>query len=382
MPMSDSLQTPQGNVNRLPPEPLDERRRRWINLLRNHHYEPVILDILNDELPKYTTSRAIDPTDLVSHARQCALILASAPRVFFAAVEGTLVSGILHDTDLIADYATMQQRSCRQPSIYIHLLADDQGIAPTPNQYIVIRDMMQNYVSGDQPEHVYHIDNVTPPAVTVNASSGGYRKYLHTQSTDRSPRRVATLETFRKGITLRCAKTPAHLHDTPFSHPPSEVGYALNVHKRLKQHRARQSSNYIMNLVEDICTHLFRTTVFSQHFKMHQFIIYLIFRPSQAAIAEIFCSGLLQCWIDNGGGFNSYPAGRSVGSSERVSRESWLDHERVTRETSPLEERTEVLKERAEVWRKVLGMEDGDNGTAGAEVEEPKEGVDDIMDVG
>jgi hypothetical protein len=75
----------------------DARRHRWVHLLGSQHYEPVIYDVLSDELPKYTNSRAIDPADIVSHIRECALILASAPKVFLAAVEGNLVSRMILD---------------------------------------------------------------------------------------------------------------------------------------------------------------------------------------------------------------------------------------------------------------------------------------------
>jgi hypothetical protein len=109
-----------------------------------------------------------------------------------------------------------------------------------------------------------------------------------------------------------------------------------------------------MNLIEDICTYLYRTKILTQHFRMHQFIIYLVFRPSQVAIAEIFCSGLLQCWVDGVGGFNAYPAGRSVASARKVSLGEWATHETVTRQTSLLGKRMEVMKERAEIWRKAL----------------------------
>jgi hypothetical protein len=123
-----------------------------------------------------------------------------------------------------------------------------------------------------------------------------------------------------------------------------------------------------MNLTEDICTHLHNTGQYSQLFRMHQFIIYLIFRPTQASIAEIFCSGLLQVWIDGGGGFNGYPAGRSNRSAREVGDEEWVDHERWVRVNSRLVENVRMQVRRSEdvglvelneraarVWREVLG---------------------------
>ena len=358
---TDSNQKQQGHIDTPPPETLDERRRRWVHLLRTQHYEPVIIDLLSEELPKYVNSCVVDPADMVMHTRECALILASASRIFFAAVEGNLVSLMDQDTNLQAEYAFIQQRACHQPSIYIHVLTDDEGNAPTPNQYLIIRNTIQDYRSQEDSGLAYNIDNITPPLVSLEASTQGYRKYLHTLRTDRSPGRIAILQRLCTGITLRCSQIPSQSKNTPLQHPPAEVGYALHAHQRLAQHRAHRSSNYVMNLVEDICTHLFRTDVLTQHFKMHQYVIYLIFRPSQAAIAEIFCSGLLQCWVDGGGGFNAYPAGRSIASSKRVSVDEWREHEAVTRLISPLGERMSAMKERADIWRKALNCDDEDD---------------------
>ena len=375
---TDDVQEQQRQADESFPESLDERRRRWAHLLYGLHYESVLCDVLSEELPKYINSCVIDASDVVTHMRECALILASAPQIFFAAVEGSLVGRILRDADVQAEYAVIQQQAYHQPSIYIHLLADEEGNAPTPNQYLVICDMVRDYIGEDRSEHAGHIDRTTPSVVSTEASEPGYRKYLHTLRTNRSPRRVATFERLCAGITRRCSQIPPHSHNKPLQYPPAEVGYALHAHKRLAQHHAHHSSNYVMNLVEDICTYLFRTNELTQHFKMHQFIIYLIFRPSQAAIAEIFCSGLLQCWVDGGGGFNAYPAGRSIASSRKVSVDEWLRHETLARQMSSLSERMAVLKERSEVWRKALDwqVQDGDDQLENKDPKKAEEGPD------
>lgn len=356
----------------LPLETLTERRRRWAYLLRAQHYYPVISEILDDELPKYNNSIVLDATDRISHMRECALILASAPSVFTAAVEGNLVNHIQTNADLQAEYAVIQERAHLQPSIYIHLLTDKHGVAPTSRQYLVIRDMVQDYISQDPPsQHAAHIDSIISPMTWPSASKQEYRKYLETCTTRRSPRRVATFQRFCTGIDSRCLATPPHLHDTPFPFPPTECGYSKHSPTRLAQHRAHQSSNYIMNLVEDICTHLHRSChlLFPQHFTMHPFIIYLIFHPAQAAIAEIFCSALLQAWVDDGGGFNAYPAGRSVASAARVGRREWEGGGRWVREVSGLVGRMRFLTARAEEWREALRWEEREVGDEVVEAE-------------
>ncbi|CAE7026809.1 hypothetical protein PTTW11_04139 [Pyrenophora teres f. teres] len=270
--------------------------------------------------------------------RDCALILTSTPPVFAAAVDGTLVSRMMSDTDLEKQY---------QPSIYAQLLTDRYGKPPSPNQYLTIRDMVADYLAqGEASEHAWQLDNISPPLVTKQASMQGYRKYLHTSS--RSAKCVETLDRFCHGVQARWLETPASVRDTPFEYPPGECGYSKDSHARLAQHRAHQSYNYVMNLVEDICTYIHRTCIFEQHFTMHQFIIYLIFKPDQAAIVEIFCSGLLQVWAENGGGFNAYPTGRSVESARRLSDVEWSLHARHARLESSLIENLRLQQQRAE----------------------------------
>jgi hypothetical protein len=339
-------------------EPLSNRRRRWTHLLHAQHFQPLIAEVLEKELPKYKQSTMIDATNRVSQFRDCALLLSSAPSVFAAAVEGNLVSRMLSDPALQTEYTAVLERAHHQPSIYIHLLTDRYGTAPTPNQYLTIRDMVHDYLAeGQASEHAWQLDSTTHPTVSKQLSALGHRKYLHTSI--RSSKRVDTLQRFCRGVQKRWQETPASLRDTPFLHPPGECGYSKDSHIRLAQHRAHQSSNYVMNLVEDICTYLHRTGIFEQHFTMHQFIVFLIFRPSQAAIAEIFCSGLLQVWVEDGGGFNAYPAGRSVATAKKVSEDEWAVHERCTRQESLVVENMRVQRQRAEEWRNALEWGDG-----------------------
>ena len=360
-------------------ESLEDRRRRWARLLRSHHYQPVIEDVLNEELPKYENSVVIDTADRISLMRECALILASASFIFIAAVEGNLVQQILTDADLQKDYAALQERAHHQPSIYVHFLADERGVAPTPNQYLIICSAVLDYITENGwDELAWSLDNISHPQVTKEASAQGHRKYLHTSS--RSGRRVATLQRFCQGAQTRWLETHPALHDTPFSFAPSECGYAKDSHVRLAQHQAHKSSNYVMNLVEDICTYLHDTGVFDQHFHMHQFIIYLIFRPSQAAVAEILCSSLLQVWIENGGGFNAYPAGRSVATAQKVSAGEWAEHEQWTIQTSLVMENMGLLQEKAKEWRKVL-EETEESSEEHEETERSADGGDDRLSV-
>lgn len=61
--------------------------------------------------------------------------------------------------------------------------------------------------------------------------------------------------------------------------------------------------------------------------------------------------------MENGGGFNAYPAGRSVATAGRVSMSEWDGHEKWARQKSPVVENMRSLKEREEEWRKALEWE-------------------------
>ncbi|KAF2472851.1 uncharacterized protein BDR25DRAFT_341655 [Lindgomyces ingoldianus] len=317
-------------------EKLADKRNRWAALLREKLYLTVINEVLEEELGKYTNNRVFNEANLMLITRECMLILASAPRIFEAAVEGMLALRFTVDQELQAEYEEIRQRADVQPSIYMHLLADEGGVAPSASQYMIIRDIVTRYIDEAEVQLASLVDNISPPYVALRDTSAGYRKYLCTAR--RSPRRVRVLERFCEGIRKRWEETPPQERDLPLNYPPGECGYAINAPRRLLQHRSRISSNYIMNLVEDICTLGFRDLkLFTHLFRMHQFIIYLIFNPQQVEVAEMFCSGLLQVWVDKGGGFNHYPAGLSNASARRVSEDEWNGHEIYVRENSPLE---------------------------------------------
>ncbi|KAG9195109.1 hypothetical protein G6011_00229 [Alternaria panax] len=334
-------------------ESLDGRRSRWLHLLSGKHYESVISEVLDQEMPKYEKSTVINASDRVTHKRECLHILASASSVLAAAVEGNLVRRMQTESTLQQEYVTIFKSALDQPSIYIHLLADCDGNAPTPSQYLKIRDFVIDYLSqGKVSEHAWQIDKISPPLVTQHDPAEGHRKYLHT--TSRSEKRVKILELFCQGVGKRYDETPVSLREIPLRYPLSECGYSINSHERLAQHRARKSSNNVMNLVEDICTHLHHIGIFAQHFTMHQFIVYLIFRQEQARIAEIFISGLLQVWVKDGGGFNAYKAGHSANTAGRVTDVEWTSHERNTKLYSPMMENIRHQQLRADERRQAL----------------------------
>jgi hydroxypyruvate isomerase len=81
---------------------------------------------------------------------------------------------------------------------------------------------------------------------------------------------------------------------------------------------------------------------------------------------------LLQVWVENGGGFNAYPAGRSVATARRVSAGDWAAHETWVRQISRVNENMRLQIERAREWRQALRWEtkavmDGETTESGVE---------------
>lgn len=334
------------------PETLDERRRRWISLLRDYHYEPVIHDIIRGEIPKYTHSRIINPTDTASHMHECLLILASASSILLSAVEGTLAQRMTHDTALVAEYDSMYQRSYTQPCIYIHLLTDEDGNAPSSAQYLLIRDMVEDYISPSPSIHAHAIDNITAPPVTLSASSHGHRKHLRTPHSARSPARVQTLSRFTTGIANRCSPFSSHSQTTPLHFPPAEVGYTSHLPTRLAQHRTHRSSNAVMNLLSDVCAYLFRSKRLHARFEMRPYVVFLIWRREQVVWAEIVVSVLVQAWVECAG-CNGVAAGRGR-VARWVGRAEWEAWGREAVQERVLRDALLVVRERARGWSEVL----------------------------
>ncbi|KAF2187879.1 hypothetical protein K469DRAFT_685249 [Zopfia rhizophila CBS 207.26] len=186
------------------------------------------------------------------------------------------------------------------------------------------RKIVLDYTGGRNQRLAGLIDNVTDPKVTVEKTRTGYRKCTWRSKRQESSRRVQTLARFCDGIYKRWEKTPKPERNRPLSYP---------------LHRKHQPLNYIMSLVEDNCVVLFRDLKrLNQLFRMHQFVISLIYQQNQAEIAEIFCSGLLQVWIENGGGFKHYPAGLSNLLARNIIHEAWYDSEQYVLAHSPLAE--------------------------------------------
>lgn len=62
---------------------------------------------------------------------------------------------------------------------------------------------------------------------------------------------------------------------------------------------------------------------FGKRISVEQAVVYLIWLPEQAEIAEIGLTKLLEGYTHNAGGFNSYPTGFSTISAHKVKEREW-----------------------------------------------------------
>ena len=121
---------------------------------------------------------------------------------------------------------------------------------------------------------------------------------------------------------------------TPFSAPVIEVGFSINSHRRLWEHRHHRNSNYLMNLAEAVFKYLF-----SEMFRLQQRIIFGCFRSLQDWHAEIVLTQIGQGYTQGGRGFSHYPAGLSNNSGWlRTPQERWAVFQ------AQILERTSLLK--------------------------------------
>ncbi|EON67079.1 hypothetical protein W97_06196 [Coniosporium apollinis CBS 100218] len=215
-------------------------------------------------------------------------------------------SGKVFDT--LSYYKT---REGQQPSIYVHILADDRGESPSCKALAEMIEFLRAYVKGDDDQLAYEIDRVRNSHWTRQKAKAGARNYLSTEASKKSrrsvsPCRVETLHQFCDNLESRINGIPKPQWEAPLpGHPLSEVGYALNATKRFQQHKDHTNSNWLMNLVEAVCAARFEGRLI-----MHQFVVFFIWDRPQAIIGECLFSKLCKSYVEDGG-FNYTSAGSS-----------------------------------------------------------------------
>ncbi|KAI5360429.1 hypothetical protein Slin14017_G086040 [Septoria linicola] len=250
--------------------------------------------------------------------------MTSHPAVLRSIIAGTLARDAKTKPEIARVLSSMrvqtQNNKMPQPAHYINLLVDSRGHSPTPNQLLAALDVMKHDYIGSRSNHMAHkIDSFRRPIPKDATPRTQYwkRKYLSNGGT-RSQNRNRQFAKFDDRLRRRLVAIPQHLRDKPLQHPLTELGYTHKTDARLKVHQRHSSSTFLMNLMEAVLGLLF-----PGEFAIAQYVIFLCSRTEQGAIGELFFSLLSQAYTSTGGGFNYFPAGRSVRSVYSITENDW-----------------------------------------------------------
>ncbi|KAF2166009.1 hypothetical protein M409DRAFT_55361 [Zasmidium cellare ATCC 36951] len=178
---------------------------------------------------------------------------------------------------------------------------------------LLIALIEEHYLVYGDPDIATEIDNFRAPYSTAANAQRGYRKYFVCTRRDgtryMSRKRIDILRLFCERLSGRLSKISGDDADRPLMAALVEVGFSIYVFRRLANHRAHRGSNFIQNIFESVCHHLF-----GDKFGIHQHIIYLGSNRMQGSLAETILTRICQGYVFNAGGFSFHPAGQNNSS--------------------------------------------------------------------
>lgn len=297
--------------------------------------------------PKFLTTLALrhnirntgvfDPShENVLHGIFYDIVVSTHTLLMKSLVYGNLAEDKLTNPSLLTELKRMENlvSSRGYPGIYHQQLTNDRGESPTPAELLQAINLAEQYAQlkgkSMTPAQVRKIDmwvdtthstNIMPGIPFWKQNSNG-RRYL-TQPKDTSrwvTGRATNLETFCDALRERIGDLDIRLHSVPLEGPLCEIGWSINLEKRMASHAKHVQSNFIMNLFEAICGILF-----PGRFRIRQNIIYLCWQPTQPGPAEVFFTRVCQGYIDTGTGFSHANAGNNNESGTSLPQDHW-DH--------------------------------------------------------
>lgn len=225
----------------------------------------------------------------------------------------------------------IQDQKPSPPSIYQNCICDQMGVPPTPIQWELDCDHMLEYIDGGKESNdlamsvdqlIYPTD-IWPPQLARR----GLRRYTEWRSYIEGDGDLQPSNAHRGMVRHFVSEMMNRIADDlqsgrghiTLAAPVIEVGFSINTHYRLREHRKHQQSNYLMNLAESMFKHLYPGL-----FRLQQLVIYACYRPSHPWFSEIILTQLGQGYTDGAGGFSHYPAGRSNGNAyNKTSKAEW-----------------------------------------------------------
>ncbi|ORY12138.1 hypothetical protein BCR34DRAFT_600886 [Clohesyomyces aquaticus] len=186
----------------------------------------------------------------------------------------------------------------------------------------------------------YRIDVALQPSVARARrwnralTKAGHRRYLAKDGyiTPAQPSYTQGVYAFAEAVYRRVQSLNLSEEDMkkPFNPAMAEIGYTCNCEGRLREHRSHRCSNRLMNLFEAVCM-----VLFGNRYRIRQFVIYLVWEPDQAAVAEMIFTILVNGFVGQGAGFTFCNPGISVASARKVSVKRWTEFAAWTIHQSP-----------------------------------------------
>ncbi|TIA21495.1 hypothetical protein D6C81_03747 [Aureobasidium pullulans] len=265
-------------------QPLDrgEFRQRsdgnnvFIDKIMKGRYTPFLLELVRQQR-LILKSEEVDEDILFGCFFR--IIMGIHSKVLIGVMQGDIAERYHTDkeTKQILDLLLEDATGSKRPGIYCNSIGrTSDGSALSRNELIIVVEKMQAYVDNDSdnPQSNIDIDSVK-----------GIWKHAHQRYLVKPAWRIA-LWNDESAIL--------------------EFGYGLYIPDRLKAHRSHTDSNYIMNLYESIC-HVMWPGIF----RLHQFAIFLIVTPDEAATSEMVLTLCGNGYHSYGTGFSHHAAGQS-----------------------------------------------------------------------
>ncbi|KAF2430223.1 hypothetical protein EJ08DRAFT_679285 [Tothia fuscella] len=286
----------------------------------------------------------------------CLDILASITTPILLPLMGGNLARVSHDdpatAQLLKEFASRSKKPILQPGIYVRLLVDPQGLSPTPNELLNVVEYLREYalMTGDiDITEFVQIDEMVGNAWRAADTRQGKMRYLSsatsTLPTKPSKSRFNALLNFCNALESCLVAIPNASVDEPLTSPLAYVGYARDAAARNDQHHDHKSSNFLMDLTEATCMHLF-----NRRYRMKRHIVALLCDLTQAQSAEVLITVIANAYADTGGGFAHHSAAESAESAKKVTSEEWAKFSRYILRHTPFlanyREQSEMLQAR------------------------------------
>ncbi|KAL1640762.1 hypothetical protein SLS58_006584 [Diplodia intermedia] len=253
---------------------------------------------------------------------------------------GNIAYAAKHDQTIGDIMKFYQANAPQRPAIYNVVLVDEYGNSPTPNELDKVLDILEKYPERDYDELAEKIDGlIHAPSLSTDPAKRPLthsRRYLRTANNHMySIERLVNLKTFCKSLKHRFEGMTSLDRLLPLDHPLGLFGWSIDADARKSHHLSHQSSNYIMNLTEAVCQHLYENDVLFMQYRMQAYPICFLAEPEQSIAAELLFTCIGDGYIHAGGGFSHHNAGENNDSANKLPATVWDAQARFVLKNTP-----------------------------------------------